>query len=128
MTPLESSEVTLQVVVSPTIIILTALEVSFILLENIYSTSVTHDNRHLRLSYFYSRVHCWLLTSQTFFSLLLFFIYLCCVFLISSLIFQFKLHFSSLKKNITLRVKKMNSFYDTCFSTDWPMLQSLLGH
>jgi hypothetical protein len=35
---------TLQVVASPTIIILTVLEVSVTLLQNIYSTVVTHDN------------------------------------------------------------------------------------
>jgi hypothetical protein len=40
---------TLQVVVSPTIIILTTLELSFILLENIYSAVVTHDNRHMKI-------------------------------------------------------------------------------
>jgi len=38
MTPLESSEVTVQVVVSLMIVILTTPEVSFTLLENIYST------------------------------------------------------------------------------------------
>jgi len=37
----------LQVVVSPTIVILTTLEVSFLLLENIYSTGFTHDNSHI---------------------------------------------------------------------------------
>ncbi len=36
----------IQVVASPTIIILTTLEVSFMLLENIYSTGVNHDNHH----------------------------------------------------------------------------------
>ncbi len=54
MTPLESSEVTLQVVTSPMIIILMNLEVSFTLSENVYSTNVTHDDCHLRSSYFYS--------------------------------------------------------------------------
>jgi hypothetical protein len=54
MTPLESSEVTLQVVASPMIVILTTPEVSFKLLENIYSTGITHEDRHLRLSIFYS--------------------------------------------------------------------------
>jgi hypothetical protein len=46
------------------IIILTTLDVSFMLLElsimlleNIYSTGVTHDNRHLQSSYFYSTGH-----------------------------------------------------------------------
>jgi hypothetical protein len=45
MTPLESSEGTLQAVALPTIIILTPL-------EGIYSTGVTHDNRHSRSSHF----------------------------------------------------------------------------
>ncbi len=40
---------TLKVVASPTIIILTALEVSFMLLANIYSRGVTHDDRHLMI-------------------------------------------------------------------------------
>jgi hypothetical protein len=35
---------TLQVVASPTIIVLTTLEVSLMLLENIYTTGVIHDN------------------------------------------------------------------------------------
>jgi hypothetical protein len=39
--------VTLHVVVSPMIVILTALEVSFTLLENIYGTDVTHNDHHL---------------------------------------------------------------------------------
>jgi hypothetical protein len=39
----------LKVVASPTIIILTALEVSFMLLANIYSRGITHDNRHLTI-------------------------------------------------------------------------------
>jgi hypothetical protein len=47
MTPLESSEVTFQVVASPTIVILVTLEGSFILLENIYSTGITHDDHHV---------------------------------------------------------------------------------
>ncbi len=38
MTPLESSEVTLQVVASPTLVFLAIPEVSFMLLENIDST------------------------------------------------------------------------------------------
>ena len=38
---------TLQVVASPTIVILKTLEVSFMLLENIYSTGTTHDDRHM---------------------------------------------------------------------------------
>ncbi len=36
----------LKVVASPTIVILMNLEVSFILLANIYSRGVTHDDRH----------------------------------------------------------------------------------
>jgi hypothetical protein len=47
MTPLESSKVTLQVVASPMIVILTTLEVSFMLLENIYDTGITHDDHHI---------------------------------------------------------------------------------
>ncbi len=43
MTHLESSEVTLQVVVSLNM----TLEVSFMLLDNIYSTGVTHDDYNL---------------------------------------------------------------------------------
>ncbi len=38
---------TLQVVASPMIVILTTLEVSFTLLENIYSTAITHDDRNI---------------------------------------------------------------------------------
>jgi hypothetical protein len=38
--------VTLKVVASPRIVILTTLEVSFTLLENIYSTGITHDDCH----------------------------------------------------------------------------------
>ena len=48
MTPLESSEVMLQVVASPTVVILMTLEVSFMLLEHIYSTGITHDNYQKR--------------------------------------------------------------------------------
>ncbi len=51
---------TFQIVASLMIVILTTLEVSFMLLdssitllENIYSTGVTHDDCHLRSSYFY---------------------------------------------------------------------------
>jgi hypothetical protein len=51
----------LQFVASLTIIIMAALEVSFmflessiVLLENIYSTVVTHDDRHMP---FYSKGH-----------------------------------------------------------------------
>ena len=40
---------TLQVVASPTIIILTTLEVSFMLLANIYSRGITHDDRHVTI-------------------------------------------------------------------------------
>ncbi len=47
----------LQVVASPMIVILTILEVSYTLLENIYSTCVTHDDHHLQLSHFYSTDH-----------------------------------------------------------------------
>ncbi len=47
MTPLELSEVMLQIVASPTIIILTTLQVSFLVLKNIYSTGVTHEDCHL---------------------------------------------------------------------------------
>jgi hypothetical protein len=44
---------TSQVMASPTMVILTTLVVSFMLLENIYSTDITY-NSHLRLSkYFY---------------------------------------------------------------------------
>ncbi len=39
----------LQVVASHTIVILMTLEVSFMLLENIYSTGVTHDDHHMRI-------------------------------------------------------------------------------
>jgi hypothetical protein len=38
---------TLQVVASPMVIILTDIEVSFTLLENIYSKGVTHDDGHV---------------------------------------------------------------------------------
>ncbi len=37
----------LQVVASPMVIILTDIEVSFTLLENIYSKGVTRDDRHM---------------------------------------------------------------------------------
>ncbi len=57
MTHLELSEVMVQVVASPTIIILTTLEVPFTLLENIYIDGITHDDCHLRSSYFYSAGH-----------------------------------------------------------------------
>ncbi len=39
------------------IIILTILEMSSIVPENIYSTGITHDDRHLQLPYFYSTGH-----------------------------------------------------------------------
>jgi hypothetical protein len=39
----------LQVVVSPTIVILTTLEVSFMLLANIYSTGITHEDRDVTI-------------------------------------------------------------------------------
>ncbi len=52
MTPLESREVIPQHEASLMMAILTTLEVSFMILENIYSTGITHDNCHLRLSYF----------------------------------------------------------------------------
>ncbi len=42
----------LKVVVSPTIVSLMTLEVPFMLLGNIYSTSITHDDRRLQSSYF----------------------------------------------------------------------------
>jgi hypothetical protein len=37
----------LQVVASPMTLILTTLEVSFMLPENIYGTGITHDDRHM---------------------------------------------------------------------------------
>jgi len=40
---------TLQVVASPTIVILTTLKASFMLLANIYSTGVTHDDHHVTI-------------------------------------------------------------------------------
>jgi hypothetical protein len=40
---------TLQVVASPMIVILTTLEVSFMLLANIYSGGVTHDDCHVMI-------------------------------------------------------------------------------
>jgi hypothetical protein len=39
----------LQVVASPMIVILTTLEVSFMLLANIYSIGVAHDDRHVTI-------------------------------------------------------------------------------
>jgi hypothetical protein len=41
-----------QVVASPMIVILTTLEVLFMLLENIYSTGITNDNRHMTIKIF----------------------------------------------------------------------------
>jgi hypothetical protein len=51
---------------SPMIVILMTLEALFMLLEHIYSTGVTHDDRHLRLSYFYS-TSLWFQCLKTFF-------------------------------------------------------------
>ena len=45
----DNSIMMLQVVASPMIIILTTLEVSFMLLANIYSRCVTHDDRHVMI-------------------------------------------------------------------------------
>jgi hypothetical protein len=45
----DNSIMTLQVVASPMIVILTTLEVSFMLLANIYSRGITHDNRHVTI-------------------------------------------------------------------------------
>ncbi len=42
----------LKVVASPTIVILTNLEVSFILLANIYSRGINHDDRHVNHNIF----------------------------------------------------------------------------
>jgi hypothetical protein len=39
----------LQVVAPPTIVILTTLEVSFMLLPNIYCRGVTHDDHHVMI-------------------------------------------------------------------------------
>jgi len=47
----------LQVVASPMIVNLMTLAMSAMLLENIHSTSITHDNHHLWSSYFYSTGH-----------------------------------------------------------------------
>ncbi len=41
---------TLQVVASPTIIILTTLEVSVMLLANIYSRGINHEDRHVKIT------------------------------------------------------------------------------
>jgi hypothetical protein len=45
----------LQVVVSPTIVILMTLQVSFMLLANVYSRGVTHDNHHVIVKYLWYR-------------------------------------------------------------------------
>jgi hypothetical protein len=45
----DDSIMTLQVEASPTIIILTTLEVPFMLLANIYSTGITHDDCHVTI-------------------------------------------------------------------------------
>jgi hypothetical protein len=57
-------KLTLQIVASLMIVILMTVEVSFMflessimLLENIFSTGITHDGRHLQSSYFYSTGH-----------------------------------------------------------------------
>ncbi len=47
----------LQVVVSPMIVILMIPEVSFTLLENINSSGITYDDRHLGSSYFHTAGH-----------------------------------------------------------------------
>jgi hypothetical protein len=39
----------LQVVASPTIFILMTLEVSFMLIANIYSAGITHDDHHVTI-------------------------------------------------------------------------------
>jgi hypothetical protein len=39
----------LHVVVSPMIIVLTTIEVSFMLLSNIYSRGITHGDRHVMI-------------------------------------------------------------------------------
>jgi hypothetical protein len=45
----DDSIMTLQVVASPTIIILKTLEVSFMLLAKIYSRVITHDDCHVMI-------------------------------------------------------------------------------
>ncbi len=45
----DDSVMTLQIVVSPMIVIQTTLEVSFMLLANIYSRGVTHDDCHVMI-------------------------------------------------------------------------------
>jgi hypothetical protein len=46
------SRMTLQVVASPTIIILKTLEVSLTLLENTYGTGMTHNDHHMAIKIF----------------------------------------------------------------------------
>ncbi len=45
----DNSIMMLQAVVSPTIIILMTLKMSFMFLANIYSRGVTHDDRHVMI-------------------------------------------------------------------------------
>ncbi len=45
----DNSIMMLQVVASPTIIVLMTLEVSFMLLANIYSRGITHDDHHVTI-------------------------------------------------------------------------------
>jgi hypothetical protein len=45
----DESIMTLQVVASPMIVILTTLEMSFMLLANIYSRGITHDDAHVTI-------------------------------------------------------------------------------
>ncbi len=45
----DNSIMTLQVVASPTIVILMTLEVSFMLLANIYSRGITHEDCHVTI-------------------------------------------------------------------------------
>jgi hypothetical protein len=45
----DGSIMMLQVVASPMIIILTTVEVSFMLLAIIYSRGITHDDRHVMI-------------------------------------------------------------------------------
>ncbi len=45
----DNSVMMLQVVASHTIVILITLEVSFMLLANIYSSGITHDDRHVMI-------------------------------------------------------------------------------
>jgi hypothetical protein len=43
----DNSVMRIQVVASPTVVVLITLEVSFMLLANIYSRGITHDDRHV---------------------------------------------------------------------------------